>query len=124
MTRDQAQNLLNLAVHLARMRPGLPAHQIAADVREFSRLAGICRRVAVARCNGEGDESAHRKTMQRVGFALGGNEGVLGRYPGMVAQTEGDPRGYVFHLRMDPKRSGYTLPGNTLGGIEQGYGVE
>jgi len=118
VTKGQAENLLNLAVHLARMRPGIPAHQIAADVREFSRLAGICRRVAVARCNGTGEARRNKRTLERVCMRLGKAGGLLGSYAPMSAQVEGDPRGYVFHLK-HPK-----LPGNTLGGQERGYGIK
>ena len=100
---------IELAIMLAR-RSKRTIGQVAADVAALGRIGRRAVSIAVAQCNYLETDKADRlrEPLRRRADA------ILKSYRLKPLITE-DPRGYCFRV--------LGLPGNTLGGDEDGFGV-
>lgn len=110
---------MDLVVQIARLCPNAKPHLIAADVRKLARIGERAASHAARMCSEEAYYNAH--TTEGGGDPtddkLERKAQTIAKKYGLVARTEGDPRGFVLYLK------GAGLRGNTWGGDSHGFGI-
>lgn len=122
MSKHEIQNVCRLtallALHDVEPIPGEVAAQqfnmcgrYAADAMRLQKLGRRALRWAEKQCNIPDYNPApeEERIMSQAGDLLNGYA------PGLQVRLSGDPRGYCLHI--------IGLPGNTLGGDEDGFGI-
>ena len=107
----------DLLVLLARRCPGLSVYSVCDKVAALHRLAGRWQRATIHWCNGTKDEAWVDRERGAVKEKI---EPVLYN-TGLRVNLTGDPRGYTLKLISTTESE---FPGNTMGGREEGWGVE
>lgn len=113
MSKRDIQTVAELAGHLAVRGTGVmfKPPKAAVDALKLQRLGRSASTNAVHWCNGTKDQA--KCIAANVRYLAQATE-ILKPY-GLKAKVGGDPRGYCLHI--------LGLPGNTLGGDEEGYGI-
>lgn len=114
MTRTDAEKLIRLALLLTQRRPNTPAHHITYDVLELHH----CSQLSTSISNRQSSDSNY--TNQRAGAArdrIRARLATIAKDYGIQIEVTTDPRANGLKLH------GKGMPGNTMGGDEEGFGV-